>query len=131
MSWFLKALTQYADFNGRARRKEYWMYTLFSTLFGALLYLLIFIGIFMDSLGFIMFGMVVFIIYALALFVPTLAVTVRRLHDTGRSGFWYFINFVPFAGGIILLVFCCLDSENGNNPWGSNPKNSDRTVEAI
>ncbi|KMK97235.1 DUF805 domain-containing protein [Rossellomorea marisflavi] len=131
MSWFLKGLKQYADFRGRARRQEYWMFTLFSFILGAILYSLLFIGIAMDSMGMIVFGLILFIIYVLALFVPTLAVTVRRLHDTGRSGVWYFINFVPFAGGIILLVFCCLDSENGNNQWGTNPKNSGSAIEAI
>jgi uncharacterized membrane protein YhaH (DUF805 family) len=62
-----------------------------------------------------------FLVVALGLFLPSLAVTVRRLHDTGRSGWWYLISLVPF-GGIVLLVFCCLDSTSGPNQFGPNPK---------
>ncbi len=131
MSWFLKGLKQYADFSGRARRQEYWMYMLFYSIFGIILYGVTVIGMAMQSEGIILLGMGIYILYTLALLVPTLAITVRRLHDTGRSGFWYFIGFVPLVGGIILLVFCCLDSENGNNQWGTNPKNSDSMIEAI
>lgn len=131
MSWFLKGLKQYADFSGRARRQEFWMYMLFYSIFGIILYGVAVIGMAMQSEGIILLGMGIYILYTLALLVPTLAITVRRLHDTGRSGFWYFIGFVPLVGGIILLVFCCLDSENGNNQWGSNPKNSDSMIEAI
>ncbi|WP_370295061.1 DUF805 domain-containing protein [Rossellomorea marisflavi] len=131
MSWFLKSLKQYADFRGRARRQEYWMFSLFSIIFGLALYFVILISLIIDSMGLGILGFLLFGIYYLAIFVPSLAVTVRRLHDTGRSGWWYFISFVPLAGGIILLVFCCLDSENGNNQWGSNPKNSDSAIEAI
>jgi len=61
-------------------------------------------------------------LYALAVIVPGLAVTVRRLHDTGRSGWWILISLVPFVGGIILLVFMCLESEPGPNLHGLNPK---------
>ncbi|GLI86343.1 membrane protein [Rossellomorea marisflavi] len=131
MSWFLKGLKQYADFSGRARRQEFWMYMLFYSIFGIILYGVAVIGMAMQSEGIILLGMGIYILYTLALLVPTLAITVRRLHDTGRSGFWYFIGFVPLVGGIILIVFCCLDSENGNNQWGSNPKNSDSMIEAI
>ncbi len=66
-------------------------------------------------------GMTPLWIFALALIIPSLAVTVRRLHDTNRSGWWYLITFVPL-GGIVLLVFMCLDSEPGSNKWGPNPK---------
>lgn len=124
-------MKQYADFSGRARRQEFWMYMLFYSIFGIILYGVAVIGMAMQSEGIILLGMGIYILYALALLLPTLAITVRRLHDTGRSGFWYFIGFVPLVGGIILLVFCCLDSENGNNQWGSNPKNSDSMIEAI
>ncbi|MGX1264359.1 uncharacterized membrane protein YhaH (DUF805 family) [Rossellomorea marisflavi] len=131
MSWFLKGLKQYADFGGRARRKEYWLFNLFSFIFGMLFVFLWLLGDIIDSPALTIFGFILLGIYYLALIVPSLAVTVRRLHDTGRSGFWYFISFVPFAGGIILFVFCCLDSENANNQWGSNPENSDSAIEAI
>lgn len=62
------------------------------------------------------------VIYSLAVLVPSLAVIVRRLHDIGKSGGWFFISFVPFVGGIILLVFECMDSQPGENAYGPNPK---------
>lgn len=62
------------------------------------------------------------VIYCLAVLVPSLAVIVRRLHDIGKSGGWFFISFVPFVGGIILLVFECMDSQPGENAYGPNPK---------
>ncbi|BDP42173.1 hypothetical protein DAETH_21420 [Deinococcus aetherius] len=61
-------------------------------------------------------------VYGLATFLPTLAVNIRRLHDTGRSGWWYLIAFVPLVGGIVLLIFAVMDSQPGTNKWGPNPK---------
>jgi uncharacterized membrane protein YhaH (DUF805 family) len=66
--------------------------------------------------------MLPFCIFSLAAFLPSLAIMVRRLHDIGRSGWWYFIAFVPFVGGIVLLIFTLLDSEPGPNLYGPNPK---------
>jgi len=116
MSWYIKVLKQYADFNGRARRKEYWMFVLFNIIFS------IIISIIELAIGMIDFA-VLSLIYSLAVLIPSLAVTVRRLHDTGRSGWWFFISFIPFVGSIILLVFMCLDSQWDQNHWGPNPKN--------
>lgn len=115
MKEYLDVLKKYTTFSGRARRREYWMYTLINTLIlvvGSWLLLLI-----DANLTIILAGL-----YMLAVLVPGLAVTVRRLHDTGRSGWWFFINFVPFVGGIILIVFMCLDSSEGDNKYGPNPK---------
>ncbi len=112
MEWFLKVIKQYADFSGRARRKEYWMYFLFYMIF----YLILF-GIDMAlSLGFLA------IIYALALLIPSLAVAVRRLHDIGKSGWFILISLIPFIGAIILIVFLVTDSQPGENQYGPNPK---------
>ena len=123
MKWFLKALNQYADFRTRARRKEYWMFYLFYVIF------VIFITILDNLLGltFNLFGEKLpygwlFLIYSLAMFVPSLAVAVRRLHDMGKSGWWYFISFIPFIGAIWLIVLLCFDSQAGENKWGKNPK---------
>jgi uncharacterized membrane protein YhaH (DUF805 family) len=117
MDWYLKVLRQYADFSGRARRKEYWMFVLFN--------ILIAVGIaIVESilgLGFAGFGPLSGL-YALALLIPSLAVSVRRLHDTGRSGWWVLIGFVPLIGLIVLLVFMVTDSEHGSNQYGPNPK---------
>jgi uncharacterized membrane protein YhaH (DUF805 family) len=105
-------LTQYAGFSGRARRSEYWWFALFS-------FLVYLVASLLDAA----IGAQVFsVIAALGLLLPTLAVGCRRLHDTGRSGWWWLIGLVPFAGGIVLLVFACLDSEPGPNRFGPSPK---------
>ncbi len=124
MNWYLKVLQQYVDFNGRARRKEYWMFVLFNFIIA-----LVLTTIDMTLLD----GTPVFYgIYGVAVFLPTLAVLIRRLHDTGRSGWWMFITLIPLIGGFILLYFMCVDSEAGSNQWGPNPKSgmSDKEKEA-
>ncbi|RKS86015.1 uncharacterized membrane protein YhaH (DUF805 family) [Orbus hercynius] len=122
MDWYLKCIKDnYANFNGRARRKEFWMFTLFNWI--VIFVLMILAGIF-GSFSHSLASIVVFIyfIFAAAVIIPTIAVTVRRLHDTGRSGWWYLIIFVPIVGPIILLVFMFLDSMPIENQYGLNPK---------
>jgi uncharacterized membrane protein YhaH (DUF805 family) len=126
MNWYLEALRNYANFNGRARRKEYWFFGLFN--FVIYIGYLFFAGIVLGTLfrreasgiAFVLF--LPLWVYALGIIVPHLAVAVRRLHDTGKSGWWLFITFVPLVGGIILLVFLCTDSQPGPNEYGPNPK---------
>jgi uncharacterized membrane protein YhaH (DUF805 family) len=113
MNWYLKVLKQYADFSGRARRKEYWMFFLFNVIFA-------FVASILDgALG----SVIVSILYMLAMFLPGLAVTVRRLHDIGKSGWWIFISMVPLIGSIWLLILLCTDSD-ADNEYGENPKQS-------
>ncbi|MFJ4842982.1 DUF805 domain-containing protein [Streptomyces sp. NBC_01166] len=112
MNWYLAVLKNYAGFGGRARRKEYWMFVLFNFIIAVVLSLL---GLAIDS-------QIPYIIYLLAVIIPTIAVVVRRLHDTGRSGWWILISFVPLVGGIILLVFMCLEGVREVNEYGPNPK---------
>ena len=113
MNYYLDVLkNHYADFNGRARRKEYWMFTL-----GNLIVAVV-IGV---VAGLIKFPLLVSL-YGLAVLVPGLAVCVRRLHDIGKSGWWVLIGLVPVIGGILLLVLMCLDGEPKENQWGANPK---------
>ncbi len=113
MNYYLDVLkNHYADFNGRARRKEYWMFTL-----GTLIVAVV-IGV---VAGLIKFPLLVSL-YGLAVVVPGLAVCVRRLHDIGKSGWWVLIGLVPVIGGIWLLVLMCLDGEPKENQWGANPK---------
>ncbi|WP_053367925.1 DUF805 domain-containing protein [Bacillus sp. FJAT-27245] len=113
MEWFLKVLKDYAVFKGRARRKEYWMFTLISIIIAFVLTLIEeLIG-----LGAILSGL-----FSLAIFIPSLAVTARRLHDTGRSGWMMLLALIPLIGGIILLVFAAQDSRPGTNQYGPNPK---------
>ncbi len=119
MNWYLGVLKQYATFEGRARRKEYWFFVLF--------YILVFlvlsavdglIGTYNVDAGVGLLGG----LYILATLIPSLAVMVRRLHDTDRSGWWVLIGLIPLLGNLVLLVFMCLDSQPGGNRFGPNPK---------
>jgi uncharacterized membrane protein YhaH (DUF805 family) len=113
MNWFIDVVTKkYATFTGRAHRTEYWMFVLVYFVIAIVL------GV-VDS---IVTGGLLGGLFALALLVPSIAVAVRRLHDTSRSGWWLLIGFVPLVGFIVLLVFMCLDSTPGSNEYGPNPK---------
>lgn len=119
MNWYLAVLKKYAVFSGRARRKEYWMFVLFNIIFTiAAVILDNVLGTAIEDLGYGLF----YILYGLAVLIPALAVTVRRLHDTGKSGWWIFIAFIPFIGAIWLLVLLVTDSQAGKNQYGTNPK---------
>ena len=120
MNWFLVAVKQkYADFTGRATRSEYWYFVLFYLLLSAgLMVVDALLGWFNSELGIgVLSG-----IYTLALMIPSLSVTVRRLHDTGRSAWWLLVGLIPIVGGIVLLVFFVQDSQDGVNGYGTNPK---------
>jgi uncharacterized membrane protein YhaH (DUF805 family) len=118
MDWYLKVLRQYADFEGRARRKEYWMYTLFNML--ALLVAAILDGLLgLTRHGF--FGPV-YGLYALATLIPGLALGVRRLHDVDRSGWWLLLAIIPLIGAIVLFVWAVTDGTRGSNQFGDDPK---------
>lgn len=114
MNWYLEVLKKYAVFSGRARRMEYWMFTLVNIIISVAVMILDYV--ILDTKG------ILYIIYCFAVFIPSLAVLVRRLHDTSRSGWWFFISLVPFIGSIWLLVLTCLDSTPGSNEYGPNPK---------
>ncbi|MFF7178403.1 DUF805 domain-containing protein [Streptomyces sp. NPDC008121] len=112
MNWYLDVLKKYAVFSGRARRKEFWMFTLFSVLISIVLTII-------DS----MLGIqLLSLIYSLAVLIPTLAVSIRRLHDTGRSGWWILIGLIPLVGAIILIVFYASEGNQTENAHGPNPK---------
>lgn len=120
MNWYLKVLKQYADFNGRARRKEYWMFALFNMIFGG-------IAMGLDNILGIGFGEIgvygpLYILYTLAVFIAGLAVVVRRLHDVGKSGWMMLIALIPLIGAIWLLVLMLTDGNFGENEYGVNPK---------
>ena len=119
MNWYLKVLKQYADFSGRAMRKEYWMFALFNIIFCiAAMILDNLLGLAIEGVG---YG-VIYILYMLAVLVPGLAVAVRRLHDVGKSGWMMFIALIPLIGAIWLLVLMVTDSKPGDNQYGANPK---------
>src|SRR5919199_91334 len=119
VNWYLEVLKKYAVFDGRARRQEYWMFILFNIIITAVLALIdSLIGTVIRQAGFgLLQGL-----YDLAVLLPSIAVTVRRLHDTGRTGWWILIGLIPVIGGIVLLIFMLLDSEPGANEYGPNPK---------
>lgn len=120
MEWYLKVLKQhYADFGGRARRQEYWMFVLFNFIIS---FALGFTGGFLTAMtdsG--IFGLLP-MLYSLAVLIPGIAVSVRRLHDTGKSGWYLLVSFIPLVGPLILLYFMVVDSAPGNNQYGPNPK---------
>jgi uncharacterized membrane protein YhaH (DUF805 family) len=113
MDWYLAVLKQYAVFSGRARRTEYWMFFLINFIISIGLG---FLAQVVDILA------IVSLLYMLAVLIPSLAVFFRRLHDTGRSGWWWLVGIIPIIGAIVLLVFLVQDSEPGSNKYGPNPK---------
>ena len=106
-------MSQYADFDGRARRKEYWMFVLFNLLIA------LGVGLVGNLIGAdeLLSGL-----YSLVVLIPSLAVAVRRLHDSGKSGWWLLLLLLPIIGFIILIVFLVKDSQPGSNQYGANPK---------
>ena len=109
--WMIEPLKKYVDFSGRARRAEYWWFTLFVLVVSSV------VPIFLD-------GLVALI--SLGAILPTLAVSVRRLHDQGKSGWWYCVFFIPLAGPIWLIVLMATEGYPGPNQYGPDPKAAER-----
>ena len=126
MNWYLEVIkNNYANLSGRARRKEYWMFTLVNTIIITVLYAILMSSIDMNtgetsSLGSIV-GIIIGI-YSLAIIVPSLAVTIRRFHDQDKSGWMFLLAFIPAVGGLIVFVFMCLEGTKGDNRFGPDPK---------
>ncbi len=112
MNDYIACWQKFADFSGRSRRREFWMFVLFNALAGCAA------GILDGILG---MG-IVSALYGLAVLIPSWAVSFRRLHDTGRSGWWWLIGIIPIIGGIVLFIFAIQDSQPGDNQYGPNPK---------
>ncbi len=128
MYWYILALRNYFNFSGRSRRKEFWMFTLFN-------YLIMFLIVIMDNMltertpmeypyeSSPFSGFSVYIaVYALLMVIPTISLQIRRLHDTGRSGWNLFLSIIPLVGPIMLLVYFCTEGDEGNNEYGPDPK---------
>ncbi len=137
ISAYTEMFKKYAQFEGRSRRQEYWLASLANFIIMMIVYIFMFVTVFdkaadvaateaTESVAEIFSSMGVFIaligIYALVIFIPSLALGIRRLHDTGRSGWYMLLNLVPYVGSIILIVFFATDSQPGANMYGENPK---------
>ena len=119
MNWYLEVLKKYAVFDGRARRKEYWMFFLFNIIISIVLGIID--GVVGTSGATGSIGLLGGL-YTLAVLIPGIAVAVRRLHDTSRSGWWILIGLIPLVGAIVLIVFMVQDGTPGENQFGKNPK---------
>ena len=115
MNWYFEVLKKYTVFTGRSRRKEFWMFALINLIIG---------GVLGYVEGLVGGPGIIGILYSLAVLIPGIAVSVRRLHDTDKSGWWLLIAFVPIIGAIVLLVFMVLDGQPDENQYGKNPKSA-------
>ena len=125
MEWYLMVLKKYTQFNGRSRRKEYWMFILFNMIIS---YALNFVDYYINSdspMGYLS-GL-----YTLAVFLPSLAVGIRRLHDVNKSGWYYLLILLPIIGWIWLIVLLATDGTKGPNQYGVDPKNPDNELDEI
>lgn len=122
MNWYLDVLKNYFVFSGRARRKEFWMFVLISTLISIALTFIdaVAFGYALDGSGGIALTSS---LYSLAVLIPTLAVWIRRLHDTDRTGWWVLLILLPIIGPLWLLVLFCFEGTRGSNRFGVDPKN--------
>ncbi|MDC9587953.1 DUF805 domain-containing protein [Xenorhabdus sp. XENO-10] len=114
MNWYFSVFKNYAEFSGRARRKEYWMFSLFHIIIVVALAVLG--SAISETASVLLLG-----VYILVTFIPIFAVTVRRLHDTNHSGWWLLISLIPFVS-IILFIFYCTRGTTGDNDYGTDPK---------
>ncbi|RYG87752.1 MAG: DUF805 domain-containing protein [Alphaproteobacteria bacterium] len=120
MQQYFSAMSRYFDFSGRSRRAEYWLYALVVVV-ATIAAVLADVAIFEKAPGSgFLYGII-----ALVHLVPTIAVNVRRLHDIGKSGWWYLLIFIPLIGAILLIIWACRDSAPGDNRYGPNPKGYD------
>jgi uncharacterized membrane protein YhaH (DUF805 family) len=115
MHWYTDVLRKYAVFGGRARRREYWMFTLVNLIISGILY-----GLYFSTRSTIL--AIIVSLYSLAVLLPSLGVLIRRLHDTGRTGWWFFIPLIPLVGAVWLFVLTVLNGTRGPNRYGPDPK---------
>lgn len=116
MNWYLKVVKgNYANFKGRARRQEYWMFAFINLMIAVLLSIV-------DTVVFSAGNFIFSSLYMLIVLIPGIAVAVRRLHDTSRSGWWMLLAVIPVIGVLALIIMMCVDSTPAPNQYGSNPK---------
>ncbi|MDR1614023.1 MAG: DUF805 domain-containing protein [Campylobacteraceae bacterium] len=118
VGYYIDAIkNHYFDFNGRARRKAFWFFVLINFIVNIILSAIDSI-IFVNIIGFALLSLV----YTLAILLPSIGLAVRRLHDIGKSGWWYLINLIPIIGFIWFIILAATDSQPGSNQYGENPK---------
>ena len=120
LNWYMQVLSNYAGFSGRARRAEYWNFFLVNLIVAFVLEFV---------LGFMHLQFVAYL-YSLAVLLPSIAVGVRRMHDTNRSGWWLLIALIPFAGWLAVLILLALEGTPGPNQYGPDPKAAGAAVPA-
>jgi len=126
IDWWKKVVFEnYANFSGRARRAEYWYFVLGQICVALPLYLISMAGMMNGGSALSIVGFAIYGLFILGTLIPTLAVSVRRLHDTNKSGWYYFIALIPAIGSIILLVWFLTDGDRFRNNYGEDPKNVD------
>ena len=132
MKWFIKCLKHYADFRGRAQRKEYWMFALFNIIFlFAWLVLISGLSVGLGKQGQQSAISIAWWAYILAFLIPSLAVGIRRLHDIGKSSWWMLLALIPFIGWLVLFIFFVMKSEWGSNKYGDNPKGMENNANSL
>lgn len=119
MSWYIQALKRFADFKGRSRRKEYWIFALFNVIISIATTL---IDYAFGTDSFVYYIGLFSMLYGLFVFIPFLAVSVRRLHDTGKTGWMLLIAIIPILGALWLLVLFATEGTRGTNMYGPDPK---------
>ncbi len=119
MSWYIQTLKRFADFKGRSRRKEYWMFALFNVIISIATTL---IDYAFGTDSFVYYIGLFSMLYGLFIFIPFLAVSVRRLHDTGKTGWMLLIAIIPILGALWLLVLFATEGTRGTNMYGTDPK---------
>lgn len=119
----------YVNFKGRSRRRDYWLAMLGLAIVEVILYVILMASIVSAAASetqepgpMFMVSMILLLVFTLAIIVPSLAIVIRRLHDIGKSGVWFFISFIPVIGSIMIFIFMLMDSQPGTNQWGPNPK---------
>ncbi len=117
--WTKMALSRWQDYQGRSRRREYWYFYLTSMIVGLAAQLVL--GMLTPVFGSTLCTLLLLLV-GIAIFIPYIAVLIRRLHDTGKSGWWALLNLIPLLGPIIIIIFTVQDSQPGGNQWGANPK---------
>lgn len=134
IEWYKKVVFEnYANFKGRARRSEYWYFALANGIISIILMIIggTIGGAFGDGFTGIAVGYGLFIIYTLAILLPSLGVIARRLHDVGKSGWFYLVSFIPLVGPFWILILFCTEGNQGPNQYGPDPKNEIEEINEI